>query len=167
MSQRKRDTMKVRRTPIRRKEAKRILQETSKFGVEVSLDEFELAEMIQQGEYKVLLLDKVPILVITSSGEIVLHLQAYGKRVRCPRVRVDDRAVPHIIAGADVMAPGIISVDEFSKGNAVVVLSPTDRALSSGIAVLSSDEIRQVNRGRAVKTVHVVGDSIWRLTEGI
>lgn len=167
LSQRKRDVMKVRRTPIKRKEAKRILEEASKFGVEVSADEFKLAETIQQGEYTVLLLDRVPILVITSGGEIVPHLQTYGKRVRCPQVRVDDIAAPHIIGGADVMAPGVVSVDGFKAGGAVVVLDPAGRALSSGIAVLSSDEMKQVNKGRAVRTVHVIGDSIWKLTEGI
>lgn len=167
LSQRKRDVMKVRRTPIRRKEAKGILEEASKFGVEASTDEFKLAETIQQGEYTVLLLDKVPILIITSSGEIVPHLQTYGKRVRCPQVTVDDRAAPHIIGGADVMAPGVVSTDEFKGGGAVVALNSAGRALSSGIAVLSSDEIKQVNKGRAVRTVHVVGDQIWKLTEGL
>ncbi len=159
--------MKVRRTPIRRKEAKGILEGSSKFGIEVGVDEFELAETIQQGEFTVLLLDKVPILIITSSGEIVPHLQTYGKRVRCPQIIVDDKAVPHVIAGADVMAPGVVSVDEFKGGSAVVTLDSAGRPLASGIAALSSDEIKQVNKGRAVRTVHVVGDPIWKLTEGL
>jgi PUA domain protein len=65
------------------------------------------------------------------------------------------------------MAPGVVSADEFKGGGAVVALDSAGRALSSGIAVLSSDEIKQVNKGRAVRTVHVVGDPIWKLTEGL
>ena len=160
--------MKVRRTPIRRKEAKSIIAEgSSKFGIEVGVDEFKLAETVQQGEYTVLLLDKAPILIITSVGEIVPHLQSYGKKVRCPQVKVDDKAVPHVAAGADVMAPGIVSVDEFKGGGAVVTLDSAGRPLASGIAALSSDEIGQVKKGIAVKTVHVIGDQVWKLTEGI
>ena len=167
MNERKRDAMKVRRTPIRRKEAKKIMEESSRFGIKVSVDEFELAEMIQQGEFSVLLLDKVPVLIITSSGEIVPHLQSYGKKVRCPQLTVDDRAIPHIITGADVMAPGVVSTDEFKVGNAVVTMDSAGRPLASGIAVLSSDEIRQAKKGIAAKTVHFIGDPIWKLTEDI
>jgi len=154
----------LRRTPIRRKEARRIIEGASELGVEVLLDRFELAEIVER-EDRVLLIDRRPVLVMKSTGEIVPHVEAYDGRVRCSRVKVDEGAVPFIKGGADVMAPGVVSFEEFDKGDVVAVVDLKDRVISSGIAMVSSTEMAGVRKGKVIRTVHSVGDAVHKLTD--
>lgn len=165
MSERKRNPMRVRRTPIKQKEAKQIIEEASKSGVEFGSGKFELAEIMQQGGTRILVLDREPVLVITEAHEIVPFISAYGTRIQCPVIKVDERAVPHMVSGADVMIPGITSHEEFKKGDAVVTLDPEDHAIASGIALLGSSELRQAGKGRAIRSIHWLGDELCKMAE--
>jgi PUA domain protein len=165
MSEPDRKTARVRRTPIKRKEAKRMTEAAGAFGVQVIMGEFELAEIMQMGEERLLVLDGEPVMLMLRSGEIAPHARAVGTLVRCPTVRVDERAVPHILNGADVMVPGIVAHDEFRKGEAVAVLTEGGRTVGTGVALMSSGEIGGAKRGKAIRVVHTVGDELWKLGE--
>ena len=167
MSTRRRNAMKQRRTPIKRKEAKEIIRAAAAFHVQVAEAEFELAEIMQVGEDRLLLLDRSPTLLMLRSGEIVPHARAVGTLVICPIVRVDERAVPHILGGADVMVPGIVAHDEFEAGEAVAVLTQSGRTVGTGVALMGSEELANSNKGRAIRMVHTVGDEIWKVTESL
>ena len=73
-------------------------------------------------------------------------------------------AVPFIAKGADVMRPGIKELDEFSKNSFVVIVDENNRKpLAVGLALFSSVEINSLEKGRTIRTIHFVGDPIWKI----
>ena len=78
-------------------------------------------------------------------------------------VKVDEGAAPHILNGADVMIPGITEYSEFSKGDTLIVMGPEkDAVLAVGNAFLNSLDLKEVKKGKAVKTIHYAGDKLWK-----
>jgi PUA-domain protein len=77
-------------------------------------------------------------------------------------VTVDTGAVKFIANGADVMGPGIVSADlEISPGDLVVVVEEKHKKpLAIGKALKSGAEMR--GGGKAIKSMHHVGDQIWK-----
>lgn len=78
-------------------------------------------------------------------------------------VTVDRGAVKHIVGGADVMRPGVVSFDrEIKKGDFVVVSEHTSKkAIAVGISLWDGAEFEVNSTGKCVKNVHHVGDEIW------
>ncbi|HUT27223.1 MAG TPA: RNA-guided pseudouridylation complex pseudouridine synthase subunit Cbf5 [Methanomassiliicoccales archaeon] len=73
-----------------------------------------------------------------------------------PKVIVKDGTVDAIAHGADLNAPGIISLDEgIEKGGPVAMLTVKGEALGLGTAAMSSRDMFKAYKGRAVKTVRV------------
>lgn len=83
---------------------------------------------------------------------------------RLPSIVVDMGAVPYVCKGADVMAPGIKEVrEEFEAGDLIVVRDVNHgKALAIGKALVRSEEIRGMGKGKAVKNLHHVGDKLWQ-----
>ena len=82
------------------------------------------------------------------------------------KVVVDQGAVPYVVSGADVMAPGITDADEEIKEGDFVFVVEEDfgRPLAIGIALMSGKEMIEKKRGKAVKNIHHAKDKIWELT---
>ncbi|MEM2637215.1 MAG: DUF1947 domain-containing protein [Candidatus Korarchaeota archaeon] len=84
--------------------------------------------------------------------------------VKVPVVTVDMGAVPHVAGGADVMAPGIVSLEDFRKDDIVCVVDVNNKMpLLVGVALFSSEEIKMMKKGKVVTNVHHVGDVIWEV----
>ena len=81
-------------------------------------------------------------------------------------VVVDMGAVKFVSNGADVMRPGIVSVsDGILAGDAVRVIDLKNHVtLAIGITLFSGPEILTMVGGKAVRTVHHVGDRRWQLS---
>jgi PUA domain protein len=92
-----------------------------------------------------------------------------ANNVQLPRVVVDMGAVPHIANGADVMAPGIISIDEELRVDdlAVIIDQKNQVPLAVGRMRLSREVIVETKKGRALETRHYVGDQLWKLVKGL
>lgn len=84
--------------------------------------------------------------------------------VELPSVVVDMGAIPYVCNGADVMAPGIKEVGgDFEEGGLVVVRDiEHGKALVIGKAIVSSEEMKEMKKGKAVKNLHHVGDKLWK-----
>ncbi len=97
----------------------------------------------------------VPVLVNTRSLDLL------------PTVTVDMGAVPHVVGGADVMAPGIRGVKgDFQPGQFLVVVDEKHgKRLAVGKALLDSATIRTTKKGMVIKNVHWVGDSAWDIVK--
>lgn len=63
------------------------------------------------------------------------------------RIIVDRFAAESIMLGANVYAPGVIHMDDFGKGDKLVVYSPTGIPVANAEAVVSSREARRMRRG--------------------
>jgi PUA domain protein len=76
-------------------------------------------------------------------------------------------AVPHIADGADVMAPGVVSVDEdILPGDGVVIVDERHgKPLAIGLALVAGADMK-APKGKVIKNLHHVGDEIWSLGRG-
>jgi PUA domain protein len=72
-------------------------------------------------------------------------------------------AIPHIIKGADIMFPGIVSFDSNIKKEdfLVIVDEKHDKPIAIGLALVNAPEFSREKKGKAVKNVHYVGDKLW------
>src|SRR5512137_650001 len=77
-------------------------------------------------------------------------------------VVVDSGAVKFIANGADVMSPGIVFADPDIKHDDLVVIveEKHKRPLAIGKALIPAGEMH--GEGKAVKSLHHVGDQIWK-----
>ena len=83
-----------------------------------------------------------------------------------PSVLVDMGAIPFVCNGADVMSPGITGIEgDFGEGDLVIVRDESHRkSLAVGVALASSEDMREMPKGKAVKSIHYVGDKLWKVT---
>ena len=74
-------------------------------------------------------------------------------------------AVPYMINGADVMRPGIVSVtDDVGAGKpALVVDEIHDKPLAVVIPLYDAAGIIALEKGKAAKNMHYIGDELWNL----
>ena len=82
------------------------------------------------------------------------------------RVVVDPGAVRFIINGADTMSPGIVEADpEIKEGDLVIIVEKAHgKAIAIGKALVAGKNMVG-GKGKAVKSVHYVGDEIWKLEQ--
>ena len=82
---------------------------------------------------------------------------------KMPRVTVDMGAVPHVVSGADIMAPGIRRVQgSFGEKQLVVVVDEKHgKSLAIGLSLLDSEELAGTKKGKVITNLHYVGDPIW------
>lgn len=114
---------------------------------------------------EVILAERKPILILRERPIPVLPAV---DRLNLPRVVVDMGAVGPVCRGADVMAPGIVEVDEgINPGDLVVVVDERNRKpLAVGEALLPGGEMKG-RSGQAVKNLHHVGDEFWRALKAL
>jgi H/ACA ribonucleoprotein complex subunit 4 len=73
-----------------------------------------------------------------------------------PKIYIRDSAVDAVCHGANLTAPGVLSIETgIAKGSVVAVFSLKGEAVAMGKAVSSSDEILLLERGVVAKTVRV------------
>jgi predicted RNA-binding protein (TIGR00451 family) len=87
-----------------------------------------------------------------------------------PKMQVDKGAIRFVLGGANIMCPGFTS-----RGGSMPI--PLDvevpvaiyaegkkHALAVGITKMSTEQIKTVNKGIAVETVHYLMDGLWQTT---
>lgn len=80
-------------------------------------------------------------------------------------VVVDMGAVKFVTNGADIMSPGIVATDNDVKpGDVVIIVEETHKKpLAIGIAEIDGEKMVKNDSGKAVKSIHHIGDDIWNL----
>lgn len=159
--------MNLTRFPLKKRDVKNLLEELSGvFGDEIkrifgSKPRVEVAR-IPHGE--ILIVNDNPAL-LKIEGTTIPALTFAPLIKTLPKVVVDMGAVPHICNGADVMVPGIVEIEgEFKEGAPVIVLDEKHRkAISVTKALMHSDVIKVLKRGKALKNLHYVGDDFWKV----
>ena len=131
------------------------------FSTEASVDRAEGPEydvLFEGGDVVALLLDEVP----TPSVRGMLRSRP-SKRF----VTVDAGAVPYVYNGADVMAPGIVEADAgIEPGDLIWVRDEANGVpLAVGRALVTGAAMVAGSKGKAVESLHHVGDRLWNLEE--
>lgn len=82
-------------------------------------------------------------------------------------VTVDMGAVPYISNGADAMGPGITDADsDIEEGDMVWIRDINNKVpLAVGVALKPASELIKKLPGKAVKTIHYIGDKLWKTGE--
>ncbi len=127
-------------------------------------DDIDLAEA---DEWRLLIVDNEVrgILVGDRPFLTIRGLLAYPAARRW--VTVDMGAVKFVYNGADVMAPGIVDADPAIRaGDLVWVRDEKNlRPLAVGEALMAGPEMVASEKGKAVRSIHHVGDALWKLDE--
>lgn len=148
---------------LRRKEIKAISESLNAilsepcFSMEDTIDGAELEKfhvLLVDGEILGMIIEDSPFLTVKG-------LLKYKPAKRF--VTIDMGAVQFIYNGADVMSPGIVDADpEISSGDVVWIRDERNlQPLAVGRALMSGPEMKEAQSGKAVKSLHHVGDEIW------
>ncbi|KAK2460615.1 hypothetical protein APHAL10511_007085 [Amanita phalloides] len=114
-----------------------------------------------------------PIFFQQSDGPVyptlrVLHRYPYI----LPPVKVDRGAIRFLLAGANMMSPGLTSAggylppdDAPLKAGVPVAIFAEGKEYAAGIGItkLSTVEMRKINKGIGVETVTYLGDDLWAI----
>jgi len=119
----------------------------------------ELAETDE--EIDIIFVDGRPLIMVMEGQSFLTVLGAIELKPQKKLVIVDSGAVSFIVNGADVMNPGIVSADpEIAMGDLVIVAEERHKKpLAIGRALIPGSEMR--GEGKAIKSLHRVGDQIW------
>jgi len=119
----------------------------------------ELAET--DDEIDLIFVDSRPLIMMMEGTPFFTVLGAIELKPSKKLVIVDSGAVRFIANGADVMNPGIVFADQdISMGDLVVIVEERHKKpLAVGRALVPGSEMH--GEGKAVKSLHHVGDQIW------
>ena len=84
------------------------------------------------------------------------------------RMQVDKGAIPFVLGGANIMCPGFTSKggilpDSLDAEVPVAIYAEgKTHAVALGLTKMSTAQIRSVNKGIAVETVHFLMDGLWQ-----
>ncbi|MGA1820484.1 MAG: PUA domain-containing protein [Thermoplasmatota archaeon] len=150
------------RARLRSKESRKVLAWIQEeWGVD-GIEDIDLESGTLEGKRSYILDGKV--IGLEEDGGFMLTLKGILELKPTRKwVTVDMGAVRFLANGADVMAPGITEADpEIEKGDLVWVRDERNhRPLCVGRALIPGPEMGPSDSGKAIKTMHYVGDQIW------
>ena len=158
-----------RRTPVRFKQIKDIVAELSS---RISLDIDIKSAFLEKANFDnrdLLLVDKTVLAmqVETDDGKKwfptlrgILAWQPDGRWAA-----VDHGAIPFLMNGADCMGAGVQLADPAVTAGDLVWVRDEEhgKPLALGIAMVDGEEMVAMNKGKAINTLHWVGDDLWNL----
>jgi PUA domain protein len=105
--------------------------------------------------------DGRPLMMVVEEQPFFTVLGAIELHPKKKLVVVDSGAVRFVVNGADIMRPGIVSADpEIAEGDLVVIVEERyKKPLAIGRALVAGTDMK--GEGKAVKSLHHVGDAIW------
>ena len=129
----------------------------------------QVERIVLEDKTELFLIEGHPWLISTREVTFPALSALLEKTVTLPEVVVDMGAVPHIANGADVMAPGIVEIiSELAPDDFVVIIDEKNLTpIAIGRMLMSGSEIQKLRKGRAIKTLHYVGDHLWNLLKQV
>ncbi len=123
-------------------------------------------EIIETDTEDIILIDGTPMIMWIDDEPFPTLKGALEMDIKSRYVTVDMGAVKFVIKGADIMSPGITDADpNIKEGDLVIIVDETHRKpLATGRSIISGPEMVENREGKAVKTIHHIGDKIWDLT---
>lgn len=152
------------RRRLRNKETKTLVEEIrTKTGTEV-FSSNDAVDIAQSSGFDVIFIGgEILAMVIEGSPfPTIRGILKYGAKRFF--VTVDMGAVPYVANGADIMAPGVVDADpEVKEGDLVWIRDEKNvRPLAIGKALMSGPDMVAGGSGKAVSTLHFVGDKLWK-----
>ncbi|CEG50479.1 hypothetical protein PPTG_00042 [Plasmopara halstedii] len=117
---------------------------------------------------QIVLLEGEPIFFNQRDGPFMPTLRLLHKVPHVMKqVRADKGAILFVLSGANVMCPGLTSAggdlpEPLDAGTPVAIMAEgKELAMAIGILTMSTDDIRNKNKGIAIEMVHFLGDELW------
>lgn len=123
-------------------------------------------EILETDIYEIILIDGEPLVMLIDDVYFPTLKGALELEINSKYVVVDMGAVRFVAKGADIMSPGITEADAgIKEGDFVIIVDETHKKpLATGKALISGEEMVENNEGKAIKTIHFIGDKIWNLS---
>jgi PUA domain protein len=118
---------------------------------------------------QLLVLDHIPLFFSTRDGgwfPTLRLLHQYPDMM--PKLRADKGAIKFVLSGANIMCPGLTSPgatihDEVEAGTPVAIYAEEKEvAMAVGYAIMSTAEMKEVNKGIGVENLHYLNDGLWK-----
>ncbi len=134
-------------------------------GVVEALSKKDRVELVEEKTYTVLVKDGKAIFFY-HENHILPTIHFLLTHDLLPRCVVDMGAVTFVAKGADIMRPGIVSLDEHVPKDiyVVVVDKNNHKPLAVCKTLLDGATITASANGKMLKNIHYVGDMIWNAT---
>jgi PUA-domain protein len=150
------------RTILKDRDAKPLIEQLNKsLGMgQLSHKSRVETELVKDSE--IIFVDGQPV-AFRRAGQLVPVLTNTSALEKIPRVTVDMGAVPHVVGGADIMAPGVRGVQgNFGDRQLVIVVDEKHgKSLAVGISLYDSDKLSATKKGKVITNLHYVGDPVW------
>jgi PUA domain protein len=158
-----------RRTPVRYKQVKNIINEISvMIGEDIQISD----KFLEKGNFDdkdILLVDRkiLAFQVDTKNGKLWFPT-IRGILYWLPEIKwaaVDHGAIPFLLNGADCMGAGIHLTDISIKSGDLMWIKDEEhgKPLAIGIAIVDGEEMIKMKKGKAAETIHWIGDELWEL----
>ena len=161
------DIMIRKRKRMRSKDVKSMSGELEEaLGVPVFTED-DPVDMAESSDFNVIFV-KGDILGMVVDGKPFLTVRGVLKYKPVKKfVTVDMGAVPFVTNGADIMGPGITDAeDSIQEGDLVWIRDVKNLVpLAIGVALRSAEEMKAKSGGKAIKSLHYVGDKLWKTGE--
>ena len=149
---------------LKKKRIKEIKQELGEYGS--LINNKSSVEVLETDEYNYILVNSEPyIIMIDDKPYPTLKAILANEDLENKTVVVDMGAVRFVTNGADIMSPGIVEADDdIVPGDVVVIVDVNNhKPLAIGESLISGPEMVESSKGKAIKSLHFVGDEIWNL----
>jgi len=150
---------------LRRKEIKKIADDIeAALGVK-TFDEGEAVDLADAQKLEVVLFGNEVVAVILE-GKAFLTVRGLLKWPASRGfVSIDEGAIRFICNGADVMGPGITGADRSIQAGDLVWVRDGKylKPLAIGKALVSGEVMTSKAPGKAVKSLHYIGDELWNI----
>jgi len=148
---------------LKTKDIKKLQNELKNTFDSVFFNEKSSVEIGDFEDIRMILIDGEPCFVF-HENKIVFTLHGIKKyKPQKNFVVVDMGAVKFVTSGADVMVPGIVDADKDIAENDQVWICDENhhKPLAVGIAIMTGEQMIQEEKGKAIRTIHYVGDRLW------
>jgi PUA domain protein len=148
----------MKKVSLRKSEIKELNEKTLAFGMEFSKN--DKVELVDDSVYYVN--DRISFFRVNEKIIPSLKLVLDGK-ISLKNILVDMGAVKFIVSGADIMRPGIVSIEEnIAKGDIICIVDEKNKKpLAVGEALFDIITMNSMTSGKVVKNLHYVGDKYW------
>jgi PUA domain protein len=152
------------RTILKDRDSKPLIEELRRLPNQQHLTHKSRVEIETVKDSEIIFVDGAAI-GFRRKGELAPVLTNTAALGGMPRIVVDMGAVPHVVGGADIMAPGIRKVSgEFAERQFLVVVDEKHgKYLAVGRALVGSGPMAATKKGKVVENLHYVGDLIWEV----
>lgn len=151
---------------LSKSDIKEINEQLKKYSIEIGKK--QNAMLIETEEGRIIIVDKKPMFFYFGEKQeekVVPVLRILLENNFLKKAIVDMKAVKFMANGADVMRPGIKEMDDFAANEVISIVDEINKKpICVGITLYGSDEMKQMDKGRVIKTIHYVGDKIWNFS---